>query len=122
MDGGAEARLQALRKRHPKPSMVKLLKRVRSRMSQCSMWDKADMCKACALAAAVLAACVRLLVCPVAVVSYGLVASSELKAIQVLSAPLFAACNEATSRCGAAEVGARKQRMACSRRQRAAGG
>lgn len=77
VDGGAEARLQALRKRHPKPSMVKLLKRVRSRMSQCSMWEKADMCKACALPAAVLAACERLLVCLVVIVSYGFVASAR---------------------------------------------
>lgn len=49
MEGGAEARLQALRKRHKKPTTKLMLRRVRQHMRNCAEWEKPDLCKVRAL-------------------------------------------------------------------------
>ena len=58
MEGGAEARLQALRKRHKKPTTKLMLRRVRQRMRNCAEWEKPDLCKVRALRAVPPGVCV----------------------------------------------------------------
>lgn len=45
MEGGAAARLQALRKRHAKPSTKVVVQRTRKRMRECTSWERSDLVK-----------------------------------------------------------------------------
>ncbi len=47
MEGGAAARLQALRKRHAKPSTKVVVQRTRKRMRECTSWERSDLVKVC---------------------------------------------------------------------------
>jgi len=45
VEGGAAARLQALRKRHAKPSTKVVVQRTRKRMRDCTSWERSDLVK-----------------------------------------------------------------------------